>query len=99
MIASFNPGDKVQLTIYREKTKKDVQVTIEEAPETASIKKGEGEEEQVIDLGMVLKDNSRDLAERYNLSITGGIVVMEVQPGGAASQNGFQPGDIITAVI
>jgi len=98
MIASFNPGDKVQLTIYREKTRKDVQITIEEAPETASIKKGEGEEEQVIDLGMVLKDNSRALAERYNLSITEGIVVMEVQPGGAASQNGLQPGDIITAV-
>ncbi len=98
MIAGFNPGDKLQLTIYREKAKKDVEVTIEEAPETASIKKGEGEEEQVIDLGMVLKDNSRALAERYNLSITGGIVVMEVEQGGVASQNGLQPGDIITAV-
>jgi serine protease Do len=98
MIASFNPGDKLQLTIYREKTKKDVEVTIEEAPETASLKKKEGEEEQVIDLGMVLKDNSRALAERYNLSITGGIVVMEVEPGGVASQNGLQPGDVITTV-
>ena len=98
MIASLNPGDKVRLTIYREKTRKDVDVTIEEAPGSASIKKGEGEESQVIDLGMVLKDNSRDLAERYNLSTTGGIVVMEVEPGGPASQNGLQPGDIIIGV-
>jgi serine protease Do len=97
-IASLNPGDTIQLTLYREKTRKTVEVKIVEAPGSISVKKGEGKEGQLIELGMVLKDNSRTLAERYNLSTTEGIIVIEVERGGAASQNGLQPGDVIIGV-
>jgi S1-C subfamily serine protease len=98
MIADLNPGDTIQLTLYREKTRKTVDIKIDEAPGTVSIKKGEGKESQLIDLGMILKDNNRALAERYNLSTSDGIVVIEVERGGAASQNGLQPGDVIIGV-
>ena len=97
-IADLNPGDTIQLTLLREKTRKTVDIKIEEAPGDVSIKKGEGKESQLIDLGMILKDNNRALAERYNLSTSDGIVVIEVERGGAASQNGLQPGDVIIGV-
>jgi S1-C subfamily serine protease len=56
------------------------------------------EEGQVIDLGMVLRNNSRSLARQYELGTPEGIIVMEVERGGVAYENGLQAGYVIIGV-
>ena len=72
---------------------------VAEAPESVRIRSGEDDDEgKVIDLGMVLRNNSRSLARQYELGTSEGIVVMEVERGGVAYENGLQAGYVITGV-
>ena len=68
-----------------------------EAPESVRIT-SEDDQGKVIDLGMVLRNNSRSLARQYELGTSEGIVVMEVERGGVAYENGLQAGYVITGV-
>jgi len=97
LIASHSPGDVVKLTIYRGNDKKTIDVKVTEAPDSVKIR-SEDEEGKVIDLGMVLQNNSRSLARQYELGTSEGIVVMEVERGGVAYENGLQAGYVITGV-
>jgi trehalose synthase len=99
LIASHSPGDVVRLTIYRGNDKKTINVKVTEAPESVRIRSGEDDDEgKVIDLGMVLRNNSRSLARQYELGTSEGIVVMEVERGGVAYENGLQAGYVIIGV-
>lgn len=96
-VADHKPGETLTLTIFRDKEKKTVRVTVMEAPDSKqTLSQGDGEE--IVDLGMNLRDNSRSLAQRYDLSTAEGIVVTEVERGSAAYEHGFRAGDIILAV-
>jgi len=97
LIAGHSPGEVVRLTIYRGNDKKTINVKVTEAPDSVRIRSDE-EEGKVIDLGMVLQDNSRSLAQQYELGTSEGIVVMEVERGGAAYENGLQAGYVIVGV-
>jgi serine protease Do len=97
LIAGHSPGDVVRLTIYRGNDKKNINVKVTEAPESVRIR-SEDDDGKVIDLGMVLRNNSRSLARQYELGTSEGIVVMEVERGGVAYENGLQAGYVITGV-
>jgi len=97
IIANRSPGDTIELTIYRGKEKKKVKVGIAESPDSVKIRSAD-EEGQVIDLGMVLKNNSRSLASQYELDTSEGIVIMDVERGGVAYEHRLRKGDIILGV-
>jgi serine protease Do len=97
MIANHSPGDVVRLTIYRGNDKKTIEVKVTEAPDSVRIR-SDDEDGKVIDLGMVLRNNSRSLARQYELGTSEGIVVMEVKRGGVAYENGLQAGYVIIGV-
>jgi len=97
IIASHSPGEVVRLTIFRGNDKKTIDVKVMEAPESVRIR-SEDAEGKVIDLGMVLRNNSRSLARQYELGTSEGIVVTEVERGGVAYENGLQAGYVITGV-
>ena len=97
IIANHNPGDTVELTIYREKEKKKIKVGIAEAPDSVKIK-SDDEDGRVIDLGMVLKNNSRSMAKQYNLDTSEGIVIVDVERGGVAYEHRLREGDVILGV-
>jgi serine protease Do len=97
IIASHNPGDMVKLTCYREKTKKTVEVKVIEQPGSVTINSGD-EDGRIIDLGMVVIDNSRALEKQYGLGTSEGVVVSQVERGGIADQNNLQAGDVIVGV-
>jgi serine protease Do len=97
IIASHSPGDVVRLTIYRGNNKKIIDVKVMEAPDSVRIR-SDDEEGKVIDLGMVLRNNSRSLARQYELGTSEGIVIMEVERGGVAYENGLQSGYVIIGV-
>ena len=79
------------------KEKKKVKVSIAEAPDSVKIRSDDNEG-QVIDLGMVLKNNSRSLAKQYDLDTSEGIIIMDVERGGVAYEQRLRKGDIILGV-
>jgi serine protease Do len=49
-------------------------------------------------LGVRLSDLTQGIAERFGLSATSGVIVVEVEPGGPAEDAGLRPEDVITAL-
>jgi serine protease Do len=96
-IAELNPGDKVNLEIYRKTTKMTITVIAGEAPES-EVFKARGEEDKTVDLGMVLIDNSPSVSRDYELKTSQGIVVKQVERGSVAEQNGIRQRDVILEV-
>jgi len=96
-IANYNPGDKIRVTIYRDKVKKVIDVQIEESPDSIKIK-GDEAEKDTIDLGMVLTNNSSSIARELDLSTSEGIVVTQIDRDGLAYQNNIRAGDVIIGV-
>jgi serine protease Do len=98
-VAEIRPGTKITLTVVRRKDRLEIPLTVGEAPDTLKVRmdsdEGTGE---VVDLGMVVINNSASLARRNNLSTDKGIVVTQVERGGTAAENGLRPGDVILGV-
>jgi serine protease Do len=95
-IANSAPGDEVSVTIYRNRDKQVLKVKVTEAPDAA--KEQAVEESKSLNLGMALVKNTPALARQYELKTSRGLVVENVERGGAAAENGIRPGDVILAV-
>lgn len=96
-IAEISPGDKVNLEIFRGNKKMTVTVIVGEAPES-EIFRPQQQDERTFDLGMVLVDNSSELAEEYELKTSRGILVRRVERDGIAARNNIRRGDVILEV-
>jgi serine protease Do len=96
LIAEHQPGDVVDVTIYRNKATKDVKIKLGKAnlpsngstPTTSS-------NLSVARLGMNVQDMDSQMANHYGWDSPGGAVVTDVQPWGPAGQRGVQPGEKI----
>jgi serine protease Do len=104
MVAETRVGADVEVVIWRKGKRETLQVSlgklddatlaaaIGDAPEPAS----EGSNE---DLGLTLSSLSPELRERFELADdVEGVVVIEVDPEGAAADKGVRPGDVIEEV-
>lgn len=97
MIGNLNPGDTVDMGIYRGKRKLNIKVKIGEAPESEKLR-GNTEDGSTIDLGMIIRNNNRSLAKKFDLPIHKGVLVLEVERNGVAHQNGLRANDIIVGL-
>jgi len=92
-------GKKVPVEVIRKGEKKTLQVEIakleEESKKVASAPQ---EDTATPRLGMSVQDITPDLAKKYDLPATDGIIVLQVQPGSPAAQAGLMSGDIILEV-
>jgi len=95
-IANAAPGDEVSVTVFRNRDKLVLKVKVTEAPDAA--KEQDVAESSGVDLGMTLIKNTPALARQYELKTPKGLVVDNVERGGAAAANGIKPGDVILAV-
>jgi len=95
-IANAAPGDEVSVTVFRNRDKLVLKVKVTEAPDAA--KEQAAVESSGMDLGMTLIKNTPALARQYELKTPKGLVVDNVERGGAAAENGIKPGDVILAV-
>ncbi len=95
-IANSAPGDEVAVTVYRGKDKQSVKVKVTESPDAA--REQAAETSRSLNLGMTLTKNTPALAREYGLKTSRGLIVENVQRGGAAADNGIRPGDVILAV-
>ena len=96
-IANSSPGDKIELTVYREDSKKKIEVTVAEAPDSERFVT-QGDDSRALNLGMVLTENNSSLARQYELKTSEGLFVKQVERGGVADRNGIREGDVILAI-
>ncbi|MCC7404860.1 MAG: Do family serine endopeptidase [Bdellovibrionales bacterium] len=104
-IQNYSPGDKVKLLVVRNKTEKELTLTIGRHPDDQDEdSKGSGRQydgqKAPFDLGFKLSDYSREIANEFGLPPLREKhpVVIDVTRGSIASWAGLAPGDIILDV-
>jgi serine protease Do len=104
-LAEFQPGERVNLDVVRERSRQNFAVQLGEFPRTGTPAvapmRGSGEAAER-DVARILGFSVRDItprdATRASFAGEGGVVVAGVQPYGAASMAQVRPGMIILAV-
>ena len=106
IVAETDISKPVEVTIWRDNTTMTVPVTVgeldEDEPVVAS-RSGDGKQEsgkQSFEvLGFTLSKTTPRLIERFKLgNDTKGVVVTDVEDGGAAAEKGIRPGDVVVEV-
>lgn len=106
MVTATAPGTTVPVKIMRAKKAQTLNVTVEELnldaerEEPMTVAPGRVPEEPTdTGFGMAIEGLTPTRARRLNLpNGTGGAVVSDVEPAGAAARGGILPGDIITEI-
>ena len=92
-IAEHHPGDRITLTLYRDKKLVQVPVQLGDAPINSAMQ-GRVEPVKVSEQRLGVQVGALDAAavEEFGYPRAGGVVVTEVAPGSAAGQRGIRPG-------
>jgi serine protease Do len=105
MVVSTKPGTTVPITVYRDKQRKTLNVTIEELDLEAEqngrrARRGDDPSAPTTtDFGMQLEPITPETARQIDLPRNGGgAIVADVDRGSAAFNAGVQPGDVILQV-
>jgi serine protease Do len=97
LVAATQPGTKASVTVLREGKEKTFSLTVTELKEERQAVAGaEAEEESAV--GLTVENLTSELARRFGLKETKGVVVMRVAPGSAAAEAGLRPGDVIIEI-
>jgi len=95
-IARHKPGDRVRIGLVRNGKPMTMTVKVEKMPEIATTsgkpRKGHA------NVGLLLRNLDRDLAETLQTRVKHGVVVQRVQPGSPAQRAGVERGDVIFQV-
>lgn len=95
-VASTLVGRKVKMTIFRDGKEKELNVTMGELPEELSAVTPEREEES--ELGLTVIDVADPRAQRFDLNVISGVVVVAVKRDSPAEQAGIAVGDVIISI-
>ena len=98
MVAQTAVGTKASVEVLRSGKPEHLTITIGEQPADLFAQAGptEGGQQPSTNYGMMLENLSPELARRYGYeSEPGGVLVVDVEPGGLAETSGVQPGDLI----
>lgn len=92
-------GEQVQVGIVRDGRELTLSVVLGERPlEEAAAPAPSPNEEGLQKFGLTVQDVTPELAQRYGLPRTEGVVVVAVEPGSRAYWAGIQEGDVILEV-
>jgi serine protease Do len=97
LVGATKPGTRVTMQIWRNKTGRDVQVTVAELQDDRAAQQKRGAKPPAVQpglFGMSLTDLTD--AQRKELKVEGGVLVGEAQ--GVAARAGIRRGDVILAV-
>jgi serine protease Do len=103
-ISSLKPGTQAKLGYIRNGKDQSVEVTIADRSKLFAARLG-GEQEQgeqgqpeESKFGVVVKGITQDLAQRYQLPNTKGVIVQDVKPDGFGDTAGLSRGDVILEI-
>jgi serine protease Do len=98
-VAMHRPGDRIELTIYRGGSPRDVSMRLGEAPLNESAPTVVAAEPVAEErLGIMVEPMTPELASRYGYAEAGGVIISEVQRASAASRRQLIPGERILAI-
>ena len=97
VVASTKPGKTVDVRLLREGKEMTVAVTIAEMEGEPG--KPAGGHDLSKNLGLTVQDITPEIAQRFEIENTKGVVVTGVEDGSPAEDAGFNEGDIIRAIL
>lgn len=97
IIADFSVGDTIKIKVLRNGMEKTFDVKIAKREETKLAERTR-QEPQEAELGIQVSDITPEIARRFNISESEGIIVTRVEPESKAQEAGIHPGDIIKAI-
>ena len=98
LAANLGVGDKAKVTILRNGKSKTLEVQIGKRPLTMASVSENGQKEKEGEYGFRVTDLTPEMARRYNLEETSGVIVIGVAPNSKADTAGIQPGDLIIEI-
>ncbi len=103
LIGSLKPGSSVKIVVWRNKKEVSLKARLKKRSEEhlAELQGEQGKNESVVKkdkLGIKVRNITPELAQRYNLESKEGVIVMGIDPKGAAFSSGLRRGDIIKEV-
>ncbi|MGQ9688244.1 MAG: DegQ family serine endoprotease [Desulfobaccales bacterium] len=97
LVAATPPGSKATVKVLRQGKEKSIPITVTELKEERLAgEPGEADEESAI--GLVVEDLDAQMARRFGLRETKGVVVTSVMSGTPAAEAGFRRGDVILEI-
>jgi serine protease Do len=97
IIAAFHVGEKVHITVLRDGKKKTFEVKIAKRQEERLASGGIPREEPEA-FGIRVSNLTPEIAQKFNIQETKGVVVTGVQSGSQGDDKGIQPGDLIKEI-
>jgi len=88
-------GERAELELLRGKQRKTLAVKIEALPDEDSGPRAASSGGSLADLGLQARDLTPELRERLGVRGTGGALIAEIDPEGAAAQAGLEEGDVV----
>ena len=97
VIADIGVGDTVSMKVLRNGATKTFKVKIAKR-EDAKVSARRTPKEHKDEIGIRVKELTPELARRFNIKETGGVIVAGVEPGSKAAESGLRVHDIIKEV-
>jgi serine protease Do len=97
LIAGLAPGDVAQIEVMRDGKLQVLAVTLSERRETATVA-SVPQSKQELKLGLDVQDLTAELAEKFKLKESAGVLITKVESGSAAQVEGLREGDLIKEV-
>ncbi len=101
IIANIPVGEQARVTVWRDGKLKTLSVEIAKRDDETLVSAapgGEPDGQAAGMLGLMLIDITQELAQRFNLNTTDGVIVENVEPGSKAAEAGVVRGDIIRQI-
>jgi serine protease Do len=96
--ANLGVGDKARVTIIRNGKSQVLEVEIGKRPDTMASVSEKGQREKDRQYGFKVTDVTPEMARRYDLEKTAGVIVVGVAPNSPADQVGIRQGDLIIEI-
>lgn len=96
-ISMLKPGTKVELTVWRDGTRKKINVELGKRSSMNQLT-GDLQSETAEELGFTVETLTNELKERYGYEGQTGVVVKDVEPGSEAARSGIASGILIKEV-
>ncbi|MDD2390838.1 MAG: PDZ domain-containing protein, partial [Desulfobacterales bacterium] len=97
VIADAGVGDTVRIKVLRNSTEKTFDVKVAKREDSKLTLKSL-KQSQENELGIRVSEITPEIANRFNISESEGIIIIGIEPGSKGQEAGAQPGDIIREV-
>lgn len=98
LIATYKPGARLGVKLFRDGREKMLSVTLGERPEEDDTPRLTSANDQINRLGIDVSNLTAELAKEFEITATAGVIVTAVEEGSVAEEDGVQVGDLILEV-